>query len=56
MDSAVLAAYIAAGASLVTLAGTTISQRLASRATSQDNEKTLKQQRDQLNHTLPGLV
>ena len=43
MDSAVLAAYIAAGASLVTLAGTTISQRLASRATSHDNEKTLSQ-------------
>jgi uncharacterized protein YjbI with pentapeptide repeats/uncharacterized membrane-anchored protein YhcB (DUF1043 family) len=52
MDSAVLAAYIAAGASLVTLAGTTISQRLTSGATSQDNEKTLQQQRDQSAKTL----
>jgi uncharacterized protein YjbI with pentapeptide repeats len=52
VDSAVLAAYIAAGASVVTLAGTTISQRLSSRATSQDNEKTLKQQRDQSEKTL----
>jgi ribosomal protein L29 len=43
MDATVLAAYIAAGASLATLAGTTISQRNASRATSKDNEKTLEQ-------------
>ena len=52
MDSAVLAAYIAAGASLVTLAGTAISQRLTSSATSRDNEKTLQQQRDQSAKTL----
>lgn len=51
MDTTVLAAYIAAGASLVTLAGTAISQRVSSRATSKDNRETLKQQREQLNQT-----
>jgi hypothetical protein len=44
MDPAVLAALIAAGASLVTLVGTWYSQH----ATSRDTEKTLKEQSDQL--------
>ena len=63
MDSQVLAAYIAAGVSAVTLAGTLTSQTLSRRATSRDNrktleeqrgqnEKTLEQQRDQLDKTL----
>ena len=52
MDSAVYAAYIAAGASVATLAGTMISQRLSSRASSDDNAATLKQQHEQSEKTL----
>src|SRR5215831_14210978 len=52
MNAVVVAAYVAAGASLVTLAGTYISQRMISRATSRDNEKTLDQQREQSEKTL----
>jgi hypothetical protein len=52
MNATVVAAYVAAGASLVTLAGMFISQRMSSRATSRDNEKTLSQQREQSEKTL----
>jgi len=52
MDPLVIAAWVAAGASLVTLAGTTISDHFNRRATRQDNEKTLNQQREQSKKTL----
>jgi uncharacterized protein YjbI with pentapeptide repeats len=59
MDSTVVAAWIAAGVSLLTLIGTVITQRIGFRSTSADTEKkiqgihedtadTLKQQREQL--------
>ena len=52
MSGEVAAAYVAAGASLVTLVGTLYSQHRDRRAISQDNEKTLKQQEKQLATTL----
>jgi hypothetical protein len=48
MDPAVIAAIIAAGASVLTLIGTLAAQR----ATSRDTEKTLKEQSKQLSRTL----
>ena len=52
MNSAVVAAIIAASASLLTLIGTLAAQYFGRRATSRDTEKTLKEQREQLNRTL----
>src|SRR5215468_6203125 len=52
MDPAVAAAIIAAGVSLLTLAGTLAAQVLGRRATSKDVDKTLIAQGKQLNTTL----
>jgi uncharacterized protein YjbI with pentapeptide repeats len=52
MDPTVLAAWIAAGVSALTLAGTLVAQYLGYRATSKDAEKTAQEQRTQLDRTL----
>lgn len=52
MDATVLAAWIAAGASFLTLAGTLAAQYLSHRASSRDAAKTAKEQREQLDRTL----
>jgi hypothetical protein len=56
MDPTVVAAWIAAGVSMLTLVGTLAAQYFGSRATSRDTkqalEQTLAEQRDQLDRTL----
>jgi hypothetical protein len=52
MDPTVIAAGIAAGVSVLTLAGTLAAQYLGYRATSRDAEKTAGEQRRQLERTL----
>src|SRR5690349_9794549 len=52
MDPLVIAAWVAAGASVATLAGTTISDHFNRVATRKDNDNTLNQQREQLKQTL----
>lgn len=52
MDPQVVAAWIAAGISLLTLIGTLAAQYLARRATSRDTEKTFEEQRKHLDRTL----
>ena len=56
MDPAVVAAWIAAGVSVLTLVGTLAAQYVGSRATSRDTQRaldrTLAEQRDQLDKTL----
>jgi hypothetical protein len=52
MDPTVLAAWIAAGVSALTLAGTLAAQYVGYRATSKDAEKTAEEQRKQLDLTL----
>src|SRR6266581_905182 len=56
MDPTVVAAWIAAGVSVLTLAGTLVAQYLGYRATSRDAEKTAEkaaeEQRKQLDRTL----
>ena len=52
MSPAVVAAFIAASASVLTLIGTLGAQHFGRRATSRDTEKILKEQSKQLNRTL----
>jgi hypothetical protein len=52
MSSVIVAAFIAAGASVLTLIGTLAAQHLGRRATSRDTEQTLKEQSKQLDRTL----
>jgi uncharacterized protein YjbI with pentapeptide repeats/uncharacterized membrane-anchored protein YhcB (DUF1043 family) len=52
MSPEVTAAVIAAGVSFLTLIGTLAAQYFGRRATSQDTQKTLEQQREQLDRTL----
>jgi hypothetical protein len=52
MDPTVVAAWIAAGVSLLTLAGTLAAQYLGYRASSKDAGKTAEEQREQLDRTL----
>jgi uncharacterized protein YjbI with pentapeptide repeats len=52
MDPTVVAAWIAAGVSVLTLAGTLVAQYLGYRATSRDAENTAEEQRRQLDRTL----
>jgi uncharacterized protein YjbI with pentapeptide repeats len=52
MDPTVVAAWIAAGVSVLTLAGTLAAQYLGYRASSRDAEKTLKVRSEQLDRTL----
>ncbi len=52
MDPTVVAAWIAAGVSVLTLAGTLAAQYLGYRATSRDAEKTAEEQRKHLDRTL----
>jgi hypothetical protein len=52
MDPTVVAAWIAAGVSVLTLAGTLAAQIVGYRATSRDAEKTAAEQRKQLDRTL----
>jgi uncharacterized protein YjbI with pentapeptide repeats len=52
MDPTVVAAWIAAGISVLTLAGTLAAQYLGYRATSRDAEKTAREQREYLDRTL----
>jgi uncharacterized protein YjbI with pentapeptide repeats len=52
MDPTVVAAWIAAGVSFLTLIGTLVAQYLGFRATSRDAEKTAEEQRKQLDRTL----
>ena len=52
MDPTVVAAWIAAGVSALTLAGTLVAQYLGYCATSKDAEKTAEEQRKQLDLTL----
>ena len=52
MDPTVVAAWIAAGVSVLTLAGTLAAQYLGYRASSRDAEKTAEEQRKQLDRTL----
>ena len=51
MDPTVVAAWIAAGVSVLTLVGTLAAQYLGHRATSKDAEKTAEEQRKQLDRT-----
>jgi uncharacterized protein YjbI with pentapeptide repeats len=52
MDPLVVAAWIAAGASVITLIGTLAAQYFGRRATSQDTERALEEQGKQLDRTL----
>jgi hypothetical protein len=52
MDPTVVAAWIAAGVSVLTLVGTLTAQYLGYRATTTDAEKTAEEQRKQLDRTL----
>ena len=52
MSPAVVAAIIAASASILTLIGTLAAQYFGRRATSRDTEKTLEAQSKQLDRTL----
>ena len=52
MNPAVVAAIIAAGASILTLVGTLLAQFFGRRATSRDTEKTLQAQSEHLDRTL----
>jgi antitoxin (DNA-binding transcriptional repressor) of toxin-antitoxin stability system len=52
MDPTVVAAWIAAGVSVLTLAGTLAAQIIGFRASSRDAEKTAEGQRKQLDRTL----
>jgi hypothetical protein len=52
MDPTVVAAWIAAGVSVLTLVGTLVAQYLGYRASSRDAEKTAEEQRLQLDRTL----
>src|ERR1700722_15032614 len=52
MDPTVVAAWIAAGVSVLTLVGTLVAQYLGYRATSMDAGKTAEAQREQLDRTL----
>ena len=52
MDPTVVAAWIAAGVSVLTLAGTLAAQYLGYRATSKSAERTVAEQRTQLDRTL----
>ena len=52
MDPTVVAAWIAAGVSVLTLVGTLAAQYLGFRATSRDAEKNAEEQRKQLDRTL----
>ena len=52
MDPTVVAAWIAAGVSVLTLVGTLAAQYFGRRATSKETEKALAEQREQLNETL----
>jgi uncharacterized protein YjbI with pentapeptide repeats len=52
MDPTVVAAWIAAGVSVLTLVGTLTAQYLSYRASSKDAEKTTEDQRKQLDQTL----
>src|SRR5258708_34632505 len=52
MDPTVVAAWIAAGVSVLTLAGTLAAQYYGYRASSRDAEKTAEEQRKQLDRTL----
>jgi uncharacterized protein YjbI with pentapeptide repeats len=52
MNPEVVAAIIAASVSFLTLIGTLVVQYLGRRATSRDTQKTLEQQREQLDRTL----
>jgi uncharacterized protein YjbI with pentapeptide repeats len=52
MDPTVVAAWIAAGVSVLTLAGTLTAQYLSYRASSRGAEKTAEEQRQQLDRTL----
>jgi hypothetical protein len=54
MDPTVVAAWIAAGVSVLTLAGTLVAQYLGYRATSRDAEETARAQSEQLDLTLAG--
>src|SRR5215470_10229029 len=54
MDPTVVAAWIAAGVSVLTLLGTLVAQYLGYRATSRDAEKTAEEQRGQMDRTLTG--
>src|ERR1700733_6778454 len=51
MDPTVVAAWIAAGVSVLTLIGTLVAQYLGYRATSEDAQKTTEDQRRQLDRT-----
>ena len=51
MDPTVVAAWIAAGVSVLTLVGTLVAQYLGYRASSKDAEKTTEDQRRQLDRT-----
>lgn len=52
MDPTVIAAVIAGGFGILTLAGTLVAQYLGYRATSKDAEKIAEEQRKQLDRTL----
>jgi uncharacterized protein YjbI with pentapeptide repeats len=52
MDPTVVAAWIAAGVSVLTLMGTLAAQYFGRRGTKEDAEKAFAEQRDQLNETL----
>jgi hypothetical protein len=52
MDPTVVAAWIAAGISVLTLVGTLAAQYLGYRASSRDAERTAREQREQLDRTL----
>src|ERR1700753_1143513 len=52
MDPTVVAAWIAAGVSVLTLVGTLAAQYFGYRATSKDAAKTAEEQRNQLDRTL----
>jgi uncharacterized protein YjbI with pentapeptide repeats len=52
MDPTVVAAWIAAGVSVLTLLGTLAAQHFGRRATKEDTEKAFTEQRRQLNETL----
>src|SRR5271170_854002 len=52
MDPTVVAAWIAAGVSVLTLVGTMAAQYFGRRGTNKDTEKAFAEQREQLNETL----
>jgi hypothetical protein len=52
MDPTVVAAWIAAGVSVLTLVGTLAAQYFGRRGTNEDTQKAFAQQREQLDRTL----